>query len=154
MRHDPDNFFAHMLLAFKERLRFICGSCHHVVTRIIYYTGEMICGVLLNRIAGDDICKETLITDGMQEKLIAEVIAIIESREIAHNANPSSSLSAMSAYRRACQNGQGSTQSATTRSQSPSLADRARTSLCPGCGSSFHIFSRMFQGWNKRPLTL
>jgi len=57
--------------------------------------------VLLKGIADSDIRREALSFDGIQAKSIAKVIAFVESKEIARNANPSSSsMSAMSTYRK------------------------------------------------------
>ena len=50
----------------------------------------MIHDVLLNGIADNDIRREALSLENMQQRLIAEVIGFVESRETARNANPCS----------------------------------------------------------------
>ena len=102
----------------------------------IYYTDDAVRDVLLNGISDVDIRREALSADGMQRRPVNEVIAFIENKETARNANPFSGLSSMSAYRRTYRN-QGSIPTEKPMNQnrpSPTLADRERKAQCPDCG--------------------
>ena len=65
------------------------------------YTEEVIRDVILAGLADLDIRREALSTTDILQKKINDVISIIESREMARNATPTSSMAAMSSYRQA-----------------------------------------------------
>ena len=163
MRQDPDEPFRTFsarvqgkaeVCEFKTSYNSNCSNCDAPVAGEVYYTDEVIRDVLLNGIADSDIRREALSSEDVQVKPIAQVIAFIESREIARNANsPSSSLSALSSYRRS-NNPRHNDQhlpSLPSRNSSPSRADRSKTAKCPDCGDTFHLFSRKSRGWNRQP---
>ncbi len=143
------------------------GTCTHCNTEYqgtTYYTENRIRDVLLNGIADMDIRREALSVDNIHNRSINEVIAFVEGREIARNANPVVGISAVSRYRENLRapdnnnsndqnnsNGSNNRSNRSNRSRSPSAADRARTSPCPDCGNIFHLFSRTSRGWNRRP---
>ena len=85
---------------FKTDFNGTCSNCSTTHAGQIYYTDEVVRDVLINGIADVDIRREALSADGMQKKPINEVIAFIESKETARNANSSSGVSTVSAYRR------------------------------------------------------
>ena len=85
---------------FKTDFNGTCSNCSTTHAGQIYYTDEVVRDVLLNGIADVDIRREALSADGMQKKPINEVIVFIESKETARNANSSSGVSTVSAYRR------------------------------------------------------
>ena len=92
----------------------------------------------------------------MLRKPTNDVIAFIESREMARNANPSPALSAVSSYRRTSTTpvshaSPRRTSDNTTRIMTPNASDRAKTATCPDCGQLFHIFTEMRRGWNTKP---
>ena len=61
------------------------------------YKDETVKDVLLSGIADTDIRREALSTTDIQKKSVNDVIAFVESREMARNATPSSNvLSALS----------------------------------------------------------
>ena len=76
-----------------------CNERYHGKT---YYTDERIRDVLLTGIADVDIRREALSVEGVQQQSINEIIAFVESREIARNAqpNPLSGVSGVSGYQR------------------------------------------------------
>ena len=141
---------------FKVGFSGSCAKCYAPFTGEVYYVDEVIRDVLLNGIADIDIRREALATEDIHRKTVNELIAFIESRETARNANPSSAILGLSAYRR-------STKSAATTSFStklhlqdkrrfmPSASDRARTASCPDCGMTFHLFTELRRGWNTKP---
>ena len=71
-----------------------------------------------------------------------DVIALVESKEVARNALPSPTLSAMSSLQRSRKN---------TPSTIPQVADKTKEALCPDCGDSFKLFTEGSRGWNKKP---
>ena len=73
-----------------------CGQCEAEYSGTTYYVDEMIRDVLLDGIADIDIRREALSVEGMQTKSVNEIIAFVESRETARNANQHSNVSAIS----------------------------------------------------------
>ena len=103
------------------------------------YTEEVIRDVLLAGIADVDIRRDALSMPGILDKTTNDVIAIIETREMARNATPMSSLSAVSSYKR----------EKNTKSELP------KTSPCPTCSKPFLRFrERQNGGMNKVPYKL
>lgn len=160
MRQDPEEpfrtFAAHVqgkaeACDFKTVFNGKCSHCDTAYSGQLYYTDEVVRDVLLNGVSDVDIRREALSTDGMQHKPINEVIAFIESKETARNANPSSGLSAISAYRRTYKQGASNDDSQKKSKQVPSSADREKTSRCPDCGKSFNVFTKKLRGWNTKP---
>ena len=104
MRQDPDESFRTFAAQvqgkaetceFKTNFHKACPTCATRVTGEVYYTDEVIRDVLLNGIADMDIRRKALSKEQIQTKAITDVIAFIESKETARNANPAtvSSLS-------------------------------------------------------------
>ena len=81
---------------------------------------------------------------GILETLINEIIALVESKEMAHNALPSPSLSAVSSFVK---------QRISPPNPVPTLsqADRVKEATCPGCHIAFQVFTEGARGWNKKP---
>ena len=105
------------------------------------YTEEVIRDVLLAGISDLDIRREALSMPGIQEKSTNDVVSIIESREMARNATPLSSVSAMSSYRRVKQ----------TRPDS----NTSKTVPCPECQKPYSQFrEKPGGGTNKTPYKL
>ncbi len=140
---------------FKTKFSGTCGQCGTECSGDVYYTNDAIRDVLLNGIADIDIRREALGTTDIQDMPINNVIAFIEGREMARNANPSPTLSAISSYRRT------STAVAPSPPQhistsakhvpQPSAANRAKTASCKDCGKTFHVFTERRRGWNTKP---
>ena len=71
------------------------------------------------------------------------VIGAIESKEMARNALPASTMSAISAFKRGTQQPPAKTQNQSpTKNQTlplaaPSRADQAKEAICPGCLTTF-----------------
>ena len=88
-----------------------------------------------------DIRRDALSMPGIQEKSTNDVVSIIESREMARNATPLSSVSAMSSYRRVKQ----------TRPDS----NTSKTVPCPECQKPHSQFrEKPGGGTNKTPYKL
>ena len=106
------------------------------------YTEEVICDVLLAGLADIDIRREALSMSDIQDKPVNDVIGIIESREMARNATPLSSVSAMSSYKQAKQS-------------KPPTASTQKTVPCPECKKPFLRFKeRQGGGVNRNPYKL
>ena len=119
---------------FRTTFREMCANCNNELTGQTYYTDERIRDVLLNGIADIDIRREAFSSENIHDGPINEIIAFVETREIARNASPSIGVSSVSEYRRS--RGKG-----TNRSSSSSAAEKAKTAPCPDCGNTFHLFS-------------
>ena len=105
------------------------------------YTEEVIRDVLLAGIADIDIRREALGMKDIQEKSTNDVVAIIESREMARNATPLSSVSTLSSYRRGKQPNSSTSSTASTK-----------TVPCPECGIPFSRYrDRPNGGVNRVP---
>ena len=59
------------------------------------YTDHIICDIIMNSLYNTDICREVLGLADILEKPVNDVIALVETKEMARNALPSSNLSAM-----------------------------------------------------------
>ena len=64
------------------------------------YTDHVIRDVLLNGISDPDIRREVLGTKNVLQTPVNDVIALVENKEMARNALPSSTLSAVSSFKR------------------------------------------------------
>ena len=161
MKQDPDEPFRTYsarvqgkaeVCEFKTTFNTNCTDCNTQIKCEVYYTNEVIRDVLLNGIADSDIRREALSSEGIQAKPIPQVIAFVKSREIARNANPSSSsLSAMSNYRRSNHPDTGLKRAGHDQSQLPSCTDQSKTAKCPDCGDTYHLYTQKSRGWNRRP---
>jgi hypothetical protein len=76
---------------------------------------------------------------------VNDVVSLVENKEMACNALPSSSLSTMSSFRRQ----QTSPTEATP--PNPSTADRVKEATCPDCKNLLKLFTEGARGWNTKP---
>jgi len=108
------------------------------------YTDHAIRDVIVNGLYDNDIRREVLGVVDILQKPVNEVIALVENKEMARNAMPSSSLSAVSSFRR-------QTNPTATPSTAPSRTDQAKEIKCPECHTTFKIFTEGSRGWNTTP---
>ncbi len=101
--------------AFKARCT--CGND-------VNYTDHSIRDVLLSGISDLDIRREVLGTTNVLQTPVNDVIALVESKEMARNALPLSSLSAVSSFRHQQK------EPLTTPSQRPPSSDRSKQVPC------------------------
>ena len=110
------------------------------------YTVESVRDVLLAGIADIDIRREALSTADMQKRSINDVIAFVESREMARNVTPTplpTSMSALSTFKKK--------QTYNVHSKRSSL-DPDKSIPCPDCGKRFNVFKQKANGqWNTKP---
>ena len=108
------------------------------------YTDHAIRDVIVNGLYDNDISREVLGVKDIPQKPVNEVIALVENKEMARNALPSSSLSAVSSFRR-------QKNPAPPPSTTPSRAEQAKEEKCPACHTTFRIFTEGPRGWNTTP---
>ncbi|XP_066924129.1 uncharacterized protein [Clytia hemisphaerica] len=161
MRQDPDETFRTFAAKvqgkaetceFTTAYRTNCANCESEVVGDVYYTDEVIRDVLLNGISDMDIRREALSTEGIQTKPITDIIGFVETRETARNANPLASVSALSEYRKSTRDPNPRRQQRNTP-PAPSTFDQSLIANCPGCGNSFHLYTKKARGWNRRPFS-
>ena len=88
MRQLRDKLFR----AFAARVRGKADTCAFTVDCTcglkVNYTDHMICDTLLNGIADDEIRRETLGSVDVLTRTVNEIVALVESKEMAPNAVP------------------------------------------------------------------
>ena len=138
--------------AFTARVRGKAETCAFSTKcecgKNVDYTDHVIRDVLLNGISDPDIRREVLGTKDVPKTPVNDVIALVENKEMARNALPSSTLSAVSSFKHQ-QDPPKEPPSAT-----PSRVDQARQATCPDCKSLFKIFTEGTRGWNTKPHTV
>ena len=135
--------------AFTARARGKAETCEFMAEcecgKGVSYTDHAIRDVLLNGIYDPDIRREVLGTQDILKTPINDVIALVENKEMAQNALPLSTLSAVSTFRH-----QKNTPTS-TGTPNPSHTDRAKEATCPECKGTFKIFTEGARGWNTKP---
>ena len=138
--------------AFTARVRGKAETCAFSTQcecgKNVDHTDHVIRDVLLNGISDPDIRREVLGTKNVLQTPVNDVIALVENKEMARNALPSSTLSAVSSFKRQ-QEPPKEPPSAT-----PSRADQAKQAACPDCKNLFKIFTEGTRGWNTKPHTV
>ncbi len=152
---EPFRTFAARVTGKAETCEFLtpykgqCTHCNGDYAGLTYYTDETIRDVLLDGIADIDIRREAQSVEGMVSKPINDIIAFVETRETARNANQQSDISAVSSYRR---QEKQTDQQKHSRNPSPSPTDKTKSGTCPNCNKQFLLFTcSKFRGWNKKP---
>ena len=128
--------------AFFARCQHRC-QCGEVCTGNVDYTDNVIRDILLNGIYDLDIRRDVLGTRDIIETPVNDVVALVEGKEMARNALPSSSQSAVSTFRRQ--------QKAMTVQPILPHVDRSKHGQCPDCQKSYQLFTQGAKGWNSKP---
>ena len=140
LRQERDETFR----AFAARVRGKAETCAFSAVctcgNNVDYTNHVIRDVLLSGIADPNIRREVLGTPDILTKAVNDVIALVENKEMARNALPSSTMSAVSSFRR-----RHETPAAATTT--PPQSDRGKRAPCPDCKQPFNLFT----GWNSKP---
>ena len=140
MQQERDESFR----AFAARVRGKAETCAYITKCTclceVDFTDSIIRDVLIAGIADLDIRREVLGTSAILERAVNDVISLVEGKEMARNALPSSA-SGISSFKR------GRPVSAAQ----PPPSDRSQTALCPDCKQTFALFSEGARGWNTRP---
>lgn len=135
--------------AFAARVRGKAEACAYsamcVCGEDVDYTDYIIRDVLLNGIYDSDIRRDMLGMTDILLKPVNDIIALAENKEMARNALPSSSLSALSSFRRLKKTSQASA--------TPIMVplDRDKRAPCPDCNRPFKVFREGPRGWNSKP---
>ena len=108
------------------------------------YTDHAIRDVILNSLYDCEIRREVLGVKDILQKPVNDVIALVESKEMARNALPSPSLSAVSSFKL-------QKSPTPTPAAAPPRADQAKEAPCPECHTPFKLFTEGPRGWNTRP---
>ena len=131
--------------AFAAKVRGKAETCNYVTNCTcgdsVDYTDNIIRDVILNGLYDMDIRREVLGVIDILEKPVNDVVALVESKEMARNALPSPSMSAMSSFQK-------------QRKQQPTIPsqkERERVACCPDCHKEFKLFSEGVRGWNETP---
>ena len=134
--------------AFAARVRGKAETCAFSAVcqcgENVDYTNHVIRDVILNGLSDPDIRRDILGTKDLLTKPVNDVIALVENKEMARNALPSSTLSAVSSFQR-------QKDPLPTSTAKPSLVDQAKEASCPDCQSTFKIFTEGTRGWNTKP---
>ena len=138
--------------AFTARVRGKAETCAFTTIcecgKNVDYTDHVIRDVLLNGISDPDIRREVLGTTNILQTPVNDVIALVENKEMARNALPSSTLSAVSSFKRQ------QVPPKEPPSATPSRADQAKQAACPDSQRLFRIFTEGTRGWNTKPHTV
>ena len=90
--------------AFATRVRGKADTCAFTVDCTcglkVKYTDHMICDTLLNGIADDEIHREILGCADVLKRAVNEIVALVESKEMARNAVPPTQVTSVSAIQR------------------------------------------------------
>ena len=109
------------------------------------YTDHVIRDVLLNGLSDPDIHKDVLGTKDVLTRPINDVIAFVETKEMARNALPPAPLSSIFTFKQITQ------AQPTTPSPVPAPSVRDKVSTCPDCKPTFKMFTEGTRGWNTKP---
>ena len=145
MRQERDESFR----AYAARVRGKAETCEFVTTcqcgANVNYTDHQIRDTLLNGINDHDIRRDILGHPNILQMPVNDVIAVVENKEMARNALPSSNLAAVSSFVRQRQS--YSNQNATR----PASIERKKTTNCPDCKRNFNMYNEGPKGWNIKP---
>ena len=92
-----------------------------------------------------DSRREILGTTDILNKVVNDVVALVENKEMARNALPSSSLSAVLSFQRQKTQQLGPV-------APPPPADQAREDVCPDCKHTFKVFTEGRVGGIQSPI--
>ncbi len=136
--------------AFTTRVRGKAEACSFGAKcecgKNVDYTDHVIRDILINGIADSDIRLEILGTADILQHNINDLTGIVESKEMARNAVPSSNLTAVSSFRKA-----QASDNTCTNTYVPSQANQSKMSICPDCKILFNAYTEGARGWNSKP---
>ena len=141
---EPVRTFAARVRGKAETCGFVASvPCTCGESVLCDYTEEVIRDVILAGLADLDIRREALSTADIQDKSVNDVIGIIEGREMARNATPTSSMAALSSYRQAQK----------PKAPAPTGPKSSAAKVpCPECRKPFSQFrERPGGGMNRTP---
>ena len=142
MRQERDESFR----SYAARVRGKAETCSYTTKctceLTINFTDIIVRDVLIAGIADLDIRREILGIDSVLDKSLTDVITLVESREMARNALPtSSSLDAMSAFKK----------SKNSLHPRHPVQEHPQTADSPYCKEEYRLFTEGRLGWNTKP---
>ena len=142
MRQERDESFR----SYAARVRGKAETCSYTTKctceLTINFTDIIVRDVLIAGIADLDIRREILGIDSVLDKSLTDVITLVEGREMARNALPtSSSLDAMSAFKK----------SKNSLHPRHPVQEHPQTADCPYCKEKYRLFTEGRLGWNTKP---
>ena len=130
---------------FAARVRGKAETCSYTTkcscNSTVNFTDIIMRDVLIAGISDLDIRRDILGTDAILQRPVNDVISLVESKEMARNALPTS-LCTVSSFKREKQH-LPPKQHATT--------NRQQTTQCPKCSDTYNLYSEGRFGWNTRP---
>ena len=102
----------------------------------------MIWDTLLNGIADDEIRREILGSADLLTRAVNEIVALVESKEMARNAVPPTEVISVSAVQRLHDADHRARRNATPCRESHNLPDRSKQSSCPLCQLLFQLYKK------------
>ena len=114
----------------------------------------MIRDTLLNGITDDEIRREILGSADLLIRAVNEIVALVESKEMARNAVPPTEVTSVSAVQRLHDADHRARPNAAPCRESHNLPDRSKQSRCPLCQRLFQLYKKGARGWNTKPYTL
>ena len=142
--------------SFAAQVRGKAGTCAFSANcscdLIVNCTDHMIRDTLLNGISDFDKRREILGTTDILTTAVNDVIALVESKEMAHDAIPAHDVSVVSVFMR--QKATTLSKSCRSSSRNPSPANPSKQFSCSICKKQFHLYKEGPRGWNTKPLTI
>ena len=144
--------------AFAARVRGKADTCAFTIDCTcglkINYTDHMIRDTLLNGIADDEIRRKILGSADLLTRAVNEIVALVESKEMARNAVPPTKATSVSAVLRLHDADHRARRNATPCKESHNLPDRSKQSCCLLCQRLFQLYKKEARGWNIKPCVL
>ena len=141
MHQDRDETFRTFAAKVRGKAE-TCGYTNHDCREACDFTQSMVKDVLVAGTFDLDIRREVLSTDGILLKTINEIISLVESKETARNALPSTSA-ALSQFKR--------NQRTSKFQDKKPTSGNTQTVPCPDCGKTYALFTEGSTGWNSKP---
>ena len=120
----------------------------------INYTNYMIRDTLLNGIADEEIRREILRSADVLTRAVNEIVALVESKEMARNAVPPTEITSVSAVQRLHDADHRARRNATPRRESHNLPARSKQLRCSLCQRLLQLYKNGPRVWNTKPYTL
>ena len=120
----------------------------------VNYIDHMIRDTLLNGIADDEIRREILGSADVLTRVVNEIVALTESKEMARNAVSPNEVTSVSVVQRLHDADHRARRNATPRRESHNLPARSKQSRCPLCQRLYQLYKNGPRGWNTKPYTL
>ena len=144
-RDEPFRAFVSRVRGRAETCNFVTKSeCSCGITNMVDYTEKMMLDVLLAGVYDTDIRRDILGIDGITEKSVNEVTALVEKQEMARDANSVSGSTSSISRKQEVKNSSSGKSPHVRESppgfHEPSAADREKTAQCLQCGENFFCF--------------